>query len=148
MSSRAQTTKKTVIPMFNGMSSKYPIWRAKFVTRAHYESYKKVLLGKVVVPKLSLPTRAAKIELGSAEKGESAPGELSPDHMNIIRMNDEAYFDLFSMAMDSKCSNAYSLHQLLERAKSPNYPDGLASDALIKGLMRSFSQALPMTSVF
>ena len=103
MSSRAQTTKKTVIPLFNGVNSKYPIWRAKFVARAHYEGYKKVLLGEVVVPKLSLPTRAAKTEPGTEEKGGFTPGELSPDNMNIIRMNNEAYFDLFIGAHKNYC---------------------------------------------
>ena len=146
MSSRAQTNKKTVIPLFIGVNFKYHIWHAKFVTRAYFEGYKKVLLGEVVVPKLSLPTRAAKIEPGSGEKGGSAPGELSADDLNIVKQNDEAYFDLF-MAMDDKCSNAYSLLQLLQRVKSSDYPDGLASEAL-RSLMRSFSQALPMTSVF
>ena len=102
---------------FNGKKTEWPSWSKKFLSRANKKGYKKILLGKEIVPDDNVD-----IESEVDEKKKEKMQELR-------RLNEDAFEDLV-LAIETKTPIGRTVFQLLRGSMDVNsFEEGDAREA-------------------
>ena len=115
MSEDRGTTSIKVIP-FSGKAVDWPVWSEKFLARARRKGYKKILLGKEVVPDDSA-------DLSNIDNEEERKG-----NEKLRELNEDAYEDLI-LSINGETEVGRVVFQLVRGAKTDALADGDAREA-------------------
>jgi gag-polypeptide of LTR copia-type len=99
-----------VIP-FYGKNDEWPTWSKKFLAKAKRYGFKKISLGKVIIPK--------------SDEVYDTESEEGKKKMRIADLNELAYTELI-LSIDDKSSSGKVAFNLVKDCKSKDYVDGNA----------------------
>ena len=108
-------TIKTIV--FDGKKSSWDSWQEKFLSLARTKGYREVMTGVTPIPRATMTTDDPPV-----------PIPFTPEEEAVIELNATAYGDL-ACSIDTTTQAGLIAFAMITITKTPNYPDGNASEA-------------------